>query len=238
MAHESQSRFFEIMTSFFPEHFAGAVLDVGSLDINGGPHRSLTCRRYVGVDLGEGPNVTLVARGEELDFKTNEFDVSMSSECFEHNPDWQATLYNMIRMTRPGGLLAITCATTGRAEHGTTRTDGGFSAPLATELGQEYYGNVTARQLRRCLSGSRVDMAFTVAHRPFSDLMVGILREGASATDQEQFRLCEIAVRSEFDRGRYPGGLVRHASISLLGDPGARLHDGVASRLQRVRKSL
>lgn len=95
--------FFGDVVAAFPGHFAGRVLDIGSLDINGGPHTLFTSAEYVGVDLGSGPNVTHVGRGEDLTLPDGRFDVAMSSECFEHNRAWRATVSNMIRMTRRGG---------------------------------------------------------------------------------------------------------------------------------------
>ena len=52
-------------------------------------------------------------------------------------------------MLKPGGLFAFTCASTGRAEHGTLRTTPGDS--LATLAGvtdfSEYYKNLTAEDV-------------------------------------------------------------------------------------------
>lgn len=48
---------------------------------------------------------------------------------------------NMYRMTKPGGLIAVTCATTGRLEHGTRRTASEFS-PGTQFVGLDYYRNL------------------------------------------------------------------------------------------------
>jgi SAM-dependent methyltransferase len=143
--------FFSQVLNLFRREFSGRILDIGALDINGGPHTLLQCEKYVGVDVSEGPNVNLVSRGEDLDLPSSFFDVSMSSECFEHNPSWRATFTNMVRMTRPLGLVVFSCATIGRAEHGTSRSDGGFAAPLAVEQGYEYYGNISKREFLEIL---------------------------------------------------------------------------------------
>jgi 2-polyprenyl-3-methyl-5-hydroxy-6-metoxy-1,4-benzoquinol methylase len=55
------------------------------------------------------------------------FDVVISCEVMEHNPFWVATLTNMIRLLKPGGLLVMSCATIGRKEHGTARSLPGAS---------------------------------------------------------------------------------------------------------------
>jgi hypothetical protein len=46
-------------------------------------------------------------------------------------------------MTKLGGLVFMSCATTGRREHGTTRTSPQDS-PLTVGKGWDYYKNLTA----------------------------------------------------------------------------------------------
>lgn len=230
MAHASQIQFFKIALAAFADLFSGRVLDVGSLDINGGPHELLNPIEYVGVDLAEGPNVDLVARGEELDFPTGSFDLSMSSECFEHNPCWQPTLVNMVRMTRRGGLIVFSCATTGRPEHGTTRSDGGFSAPLAVGQGQEHYANVTPRQVATVLNGVPLAGHFMQVNRSNYDLFFVGLKEGASRGDLDSLRSLKVSAENLFGRNRYPGRLPRRLAIQLLGDACARIYDTARHR--------
>lgn len=138
MAHIEQREFFTAMTKRFPEYFCKRnVLEVGSLNINGSVRDFFTDCEYLGVDVGSGPGVDLVAYGENLAYNDDSFDVAVSAECFEHNPEWLATFVNMARMTH--GLVLFTCATTGRAEHGTRRTDAG-SSPLTADW--DYYQNL------------------------------------------------------------------------------------------------
>lgn len=146
MAHEAQFNFLNVMKMVFSESFTNkTVLEVGSLDING------TCRgffhncAYLGVDIGIGPCVDLVCDGAELNLPDNKFDVVISTECFEHNPNWIKTFYNMHRMCKPNGLIIMTCATTGRAPHGTL-VDRPEDSPLTVQLGWgEYYKNLTEK---------------------------------------------------------------------------------------------
>ncbi len=80
----------------FPQYFyESKVLEVGSLDINGSIRQFFVGCDYVGVDLGEGRGVDVVARGEELDYPDDSFDVVASCECFEHNPEWVKTFNNI-----------------------------------------------------------------------------------------------------------------------------------------------
>jgi hypothetical protein len=48
----------------------------------------------------------------------------------------------MVRMTRAGGLVAFSCASRGRLEHGTSRTNRANS-PGTESLGLDYYRNLT-----------------------------------------------------------------------------------------------
>lgn len=119
--------------------FAGVkVLEVGSLDINGSVRDFFTDCDYIGVDLDEGPGVDVVAQGQDLDYPDRSFDTVVSAECFEHNPYWLETFINMHRMADV--LVIFTCATTGRHEHGTTKTSPSDS-PFT--LDWDYYRNLT-----------------------------------------------------------------------------------------------
>jgi len=142
MAHGAQRVFFEEVKREFPEFFSGQrVLEVGSLNINGTVRDFFDNCAYIGVDVAAGPDVDVVMQGQDLTYPDNSFDVSVSAECFEHNPHWRETFVNMVRMTRAGGLVAFTCAAEGRPEHGTSRSDIG-SSPLTVGLGWDYYRNL------------------------------------------------------------------------------------------------
>lgn len=142
MSHQSQLDFVLGLKNRYPEYFTGTkVLEVGSLDINGSIRQFFDALQYIGVDLGQGKGVDLVCKGEELDFPDNFFDVVASCECFEHNPEWAKTFDNMVRMC--SGLVIMTCATTGRPEHGTRRT-----SPSDAPFCGDYYRNLTEQDIR------------------------------------------------------------------------------------------
>jgi hypothetical protein len=143
MSHQAQLDFVASLRFKFPEYFVGEyVLEIGSLNINGSIRPFFEKCTYVGVDLGEGADVDVVARGEDLTYEDGAFDVVASCECFEHNPEWVATLKNMIRMA--SGLVFFSCATTGRKEHGTRRT-----SPQDAPFCGDYYANLTEEAVRR-----------------------------------------------------------------------------------------
>jgi len=144
MAHKQQFAFVEKVKSLFPTYFEDSlVYDFGSLDINGSNKVHFKGGKYVGIDIGEGKNVDVVSLAHE--FTANEqADVVISTEMLEHDMYWEKSLQNMMDVLKPDGLLVITCATTGRMEHGTARTSGGDS-PFTSKIKEwsNYYRNLT-----------------------------------------------------------------------------------------------
>jgi hypothetical protein len=144
MAHLQQRDFFQSLQKKTPEAFTNVtVLEVGSLDINGTIRDLFNSPKYVGVDVAPGRGVDVVCNGEDLDYPDNSFDVAVSAECFEHNPEWVATFQNMWRMSNT--YVMMTCASEGRAEHGTRNSSPG-SSPLT--LDWDYYRNLTEDDFR------------------------------------------------------------------------------------------
>lgn len=149
MAHPQQAEFFLSVRERYPAQFKAArVLEVGSLNINGSVRDMFEACDYTGVDLQIGPGVDLACPGQLLALPSGHFDTVVSSECFEHNPYWRETFANMLRMARPGGMVLISCATTGRKEHGTTRTNPQDS-PFTVQARWDYYRNLVADDLVR-----------------------------------------------------------------------------------------
>lgn len=144
MAHDAQRIFFEKVKELYPEHFRWSnVIEIGSLDINGSVRGMFELCNYVGFDVGPGPGVDFAIPGQMVRYPDDSFDVAISAECFEHNPYWEETFANMVRMTKTGGLVTFTCAGKDRPEHGTARSDVG-SSPLTVGLGWDYYRNLEA----------------------------------------------------------------------------------------------
>jgi SAM-dependent methyltransferase len=155
MAHPAQWQYCDNVRQLFPKQFSNArVLDVGSLDINGSNKPLFTNCIYTGLDIAPGSNVDVVSKGHEYRADEESFDTIISTECFEHDKYIALTLQNIVRMLRPEGLFTFTCATTGRAEHGTRRTDT-YSSPLTTSSEEEdwgdYYKNLTEEDFKQML---------------------------------------------------------------------------------------
>lgn len=161
MAHPSQWLYCDAVRQAFPNYFhSSKVLDVGSLDINGCNKPHFTNCIYTGLDIGPGPNVDVISKGHEYQADDETYDTIISTECFEHDKYVEQTLQNIVRMLRPEGLFVFTCATTGRPEHGTRRTDT-YSSPLTTTVTQEedwgdYYRNLTEEDFKIMLDFDKV----------------------------------------------------------------------------------
>lgn len=158
MAHEQQKDFCLSVKAQFPELFQSpSVLDIGSLDINGNNRYLFDGNyKYVGVDIGPGKNVDAVCKGHEFESK-EKFDIVISTECFEHDKFWKYTMINCAHLTKSGGMFIFSCATTGRAEHGTSRSHP-FASPYSHLQFDEHYQNLTEEDVRFALN---VDYIFS-----------------------------------------------------------------------------
>ncbi len=165
MSHAAQLHYVATVRSIFPGRFTKQrVIEIGSLDINGSVRQFFDDCDYTGVDLAPGRGVDLVSDGCELPREMDAtFDVVCSCEMFEHNPNWAQTWRRMADLAKPGGLVFFSCATEGRAEHGTTRTTPSDS-PLTVAHGWEHYRNLTERDFRAVLDVGQafVDYRFAV----------------------------------------------------------------------------
>ncbi|MCX5774543.1 MAG: methyltransferase domain-containing protein [Fusobacteria bacterium] len=163
MAHNEQREFCMQVKKNFPQYFKNStVLDIGSLDINGSNQALFETCVYFGVDIGDGRNVDIISKGHELALEGATFDVIISTECFEHDMYYKETLNNIYRMLKPGGLLIFTCATTGRPEHGTKRTETVQDAPLLSNFSEwsDYYKNLTEADIREVMDCEKLFSEF------------------------------------------------------------------------------
>lgn len=139
--HWQALQFCELVKNKLPEIFINArVVEVGSHYVNKSIRVLFEKCDYIGVDLSAGKGVDIVSSGHEFDLD-KAVDLAISCECFEHNPVYLETFENMARLTRGGGVVLFSCATTGRPEHGTSRTSP-ESSPGTAELGWDYYKNL------------------------------------------------------------------------------------------------
>ena len=121
------------------------VLDVGSGDINGNNRFLFENCNYSGNDVIEAPNVTIISKTKDLPFESEVFDTIISTECFEHDPEYTESFKKIYKMIKPGGLFVFTCASIYRGEHGTRRTspDQSYGSIGNIDNMIDYYKNLT-----------------------------------------------------------------------------------------------
>lgn len=182
MAHAEQLSFVARVKNSYPDFFLDKrVLEVGSYDVNGSVRCFFERCDYTGLDVSPGKGVDVVCPGQ--DYRTDRgFDTAVSCEMLEHNPFWKETLQNMVSMLVPGGLMVVSCATTGRQEHGTRR-----SSPLQS-LGSEefgdYYLNLTESDIRGAMSCDEdfESIRFEEDHRDTHDIYFVALKKECQDT--------------------------------------------------------
>ena len=140
----------KILTDFFIKK---NVLDVGSGDINGNNRFLFEQCNYIGNDVIKANNVTIVCKTKDLPAQNNTFDTIISTECFEHDPEYKESFKKIYDILKPDGLFCFTCASTDRLEHGTRRTSPGCSYGTIGNLPDmvDYYKNLTEKDLNDVL---------------------------------------------------------------------------------------
>jgi SAM-dependent methyltransferase len=236
MAHAQQLEFVELLAKQMPRFSREAkVLEIGSLDINGSIRQFFDRCVYTGIDIAEGKGVDLVCQGQEYGAPDGSFDHVISCEAMEHNPFWKETFANMIRLCRAGGLVSMTCATTGRDEHGTTNSNPVYS-PLTIAIGWEYYRNLTAHDFmksfdfRQLFARYRFWVDWSSFDLYFAGIKSGSESTNADATEWTAFidaveetvmkhnsslrsLLLKIAARTVGDTGFAIGRKIKHRRI-------------------------
>jgi SAM-dependent methyltransferase len=222
MAHRQQLEFVHILSRELTQYFCDAtVLEIGSLDIQGSVRQFYRHCSYTGIDVAPGKGVDVVCQGQDYAASDGSFDQVISCEAMEHNPSWRETFANMIRLAKEGGIVVMTCATYGRPEHGTIRTEPEAS-PLTVEKGWDYYKNLgysdfeSTSNLRNSFSSYRFwsnwasnDLYFVCiratsdlqAVRKFDAVMPILDQWVSSQNDRLAFRLIDVAASLGGDAG-------------------------------------
>ena len=145
MAHYSQEKFVSICSKYIKSNIKNFynldTLDVGSLDLCQTNNRKYFGNKYLGIDLAEGPNVDKILNGADIHLLNKKFNIILSCEVFEHAENWSNIFKSMIMNSDEKGIVLFTCASTGRIEHGTLRTNPGESPGTNSN----YYKNLTKK---------------------------------------------------------------------------------------------
>ena len=123
MSHYQQIEFCKLFKNEFFRTEKISIFELGSYDVNGSI-RSIfnNVSKYIGLDLIEGPGVDVVYDGKNIQIH-EKFDLCISCECFEHNPNYFENFLRMIDLAKDDGIIVFTCASVGRDEHGTEESD-------------------------------------------------------------------------------------------------------------------
>jgi SAM-dependent methyltransferase len=91
------------------------ILEVGSQDVNGSLRSAAPKNaEYIGADMVRGHGVdVLLENPYTFPFDVDEFDLVVSSSCFEHTDMFWVTFLEMVRVTKPGGYIYINAPSNG-----------------------------------------------------------------------------------------------------------------------------
>lgn len=127
MSHAQQVDFFKGLIgniSGVSRFSRKAILEMGSFNVNGAVRDLFFCprepaippARYVGVDWRGGPGVDHICLFHDMPW-TEEFDVLVSCNAFEHDPYWKKSIEAGLRALRAGGEIIFMAAGTGYPAH-------------------------------------------------------------------------------------------------------------------------
>lgn len=121
------------------------ILEIGSLDINGGVRNYLLpySSSYHGIDPQDGPGVDEVADASEF-IRPRSFDCIISTEVFEHTPSWRQIIGNSHINLVDGGFFIATMAGETRPPHSAVH---GNAGPYEWE----HYANIGEWELGQTL---------------------------------------------------------------------------------------
>jgi SAM-dependent methyltransferase len=166
MSHTQQQDFCKLVEKNFFREKKILILEIGSYNVNGTIRDIFVNQRYIGVDVKKGPCVDIVYDGLNLDIH-DKFDLSISCECFEHNPYYLENFKTMIELTKDNGVVVFTCASIFRKEHGTTRTTSADS-PGSMEK-WDYYKNLFKKDFEKKINMNKIFYKYQFYYNFFSD---------------------------------------------------------------------
>jgi len=111
-AMENGRRFFEV----YAQHKeSGLVADIGSQDVNGTLKTVMPDRfTYLGLDAQKANNVDIVLDDTyQLPLEPDSVDILVSSSCLEHSEFFWLTFLEMVRVTKPDGLIYLNIPSSG-----------------------------------------------------------------------------------------------------------------------------
>lgn len=118
------------------------VLDIGGRNVNGSVRDLFPNATYTALDIREGEGVDIVADAATWT-PDRQYDLVISTETFEHTPDWPRIVGTAYDACKPGGRIVLTMAGPNRPPHSAIDGQGLRDG--------EHYGNVAPDDLRDTL---------------------------------------------------------------------------------------
>jgi hypothetical protein len=150
--------------------------------------------------------VDLVSKCHELSFNEEEFDIVLSSECFEHDMYYEKSITKMMKMLKQNGLCVITCASTGRPEHGTRRTSSwdSLTTCINNDEWSDYYKNLTEEDILAIPGFIENFKYYRFYYNPHSfDLYFVGIKGGFVPENVPDYKITDTALPFDFDWKRY-----------------------------------
>lgn len=173
MAHPQQQQYCNEIRNQLPQFFSNVrVLDCGALDINGNNRYLFSNSIYTAIDIAPGPNIDLVSPIHLFSIPQHQplYDTVISTEALEHDPHFPLSLRRMTDLLRPGGLLIITAASTGRPEHGTPASkpnDSPFTSN-SPNWNHNHYQNLTESDFHSAIPINLIFSSHSFSTNPIS----------------------------------------------------------------------
>lgn len=195
--HKEAVHFIKYITEIFCSYFNNKiVIDIGGGDINGNNRMHFSNCEYYCNDVTPSANVNIVSRTKDIEMPNDYFDTIISTECFEHDPEYIESLTKIYKMLKPNGLFVFTCASTGRPEHGTRQFKPHQSFGTIHDIidMRDYYKNLTECDIDKVLSLKENFLIFKTYYNTFSkDLYFVGIKKG-----NNMFNDTTIDYKSEF----------------------------------------
>jgi len=169
--HKEVVHFIKFISNTFRDFFNNkTVLDVGGGDINGNNRNVFYNCEYICNDVCPSENVNCVSRTKDLPFTNKYFDTIISTECFEHDPEYKESFLKIYDLLKPNGFFVFTCASTGRLEHGTRRSKPHQSYGTIEDIEdmRDYYKNLTETDLNDVLPLNKLFIVWKTYYNSFS----------------------------------------------------------------------
>lgn len=151
----------------YPEAFNGVkVLEIGALDVNGNVRGPFENCEFTGIDWAEGKNVDIVVPAKDTEFSANTFDVLLSFNHLEHDPDWTESLGHNFPAVKSGGFLLLRWATRASSAHG----------PEFDPHGEQGYYPKDLEEVMEYLQKQGMEILFRSRdHNPYIGVMANII---------------------------------------------------------------